>query len=103
MTKLYKSLGINPPENCTCRALSARMDELGPVGCREHHEELIRAMEANAEKYKWTDTLKAGFKAISKGLVFKINPINPLYSCLLIAVQRTEADDAAWEARGKAE
>jgi hypothetical protein len=97
LTKLYKSLGINPPENCTCRALSVRMDELGPAGCREQEDELIKAMEENAAKYKWTDTLKAGFKAIGKGLAFKINPANPLRSCLRIAIERTEADDATWE------
>jgi hypothetical protein len=98
LAKLYKSLGINPPENCTCRALSAKMDALGPAGCRQHETELVTAMEANAEKYKWTDTLKAGFKAIGTGLAFKINPLDPLRSCLRMAVQRTEDGDRRWEA-----
>lgn len=99
LSKLYKSLGINPPADCTCRALSNRMDALGPAGCREHESELVTAMEENAAKYKWTDTLKAGWKALGSGLVLKINPLDPLRSCLRIAIERTEADDAAWEAR----
>jgi hypothetical protein len=79
------------------------MDELGPAGCREQEDELVKAMQENAEKYHWTDTLKAGWKALGAGLALRINPLDPLRSCLRIAIERTEADDAAWEARGKAE
>ena len=96
LAALYKSLGINPPQNCTCRALAARMDSLGPAGCRAQEDELIKAMEENAAKYKWTDTLKAGFKSIGQGLAFKINPLDPLRSCLRIAIERAEAEETAW-------
>jgi hypothetical protein len=102
LAKLYKSLGINPPKDCTCRALEAKMNALGPDECRKQEAELVEAMEQNAAKYKWTDTLKAGFAALKSGVAWKINLLDPLRSCLRIAIERTEADDAAWESQQKA-
>jgi hypothetical protein len=99
LSKLYKSLGINPPQNCTCRALSRKMDELGAAGCREQEDELVKAMKANATAYGWNDKIKAGWKALAVGVALKINPLDPIRSCLRIAIHRTEEDDKAWEAR----
>jgi len=96
LEQIYKSMGITPPANCTCRALAKRMNELGPDGCRQHQDDLVKAMEKNAEQYKWTDTIHAGIRAVKTGLAFQINPLDPLRSCLKLAIKRTEADDLAW-------
>jgi hypothetical protein len=75
------------------------MDGLGPEGCRKHEDELVKAMEENAAKYAWTDTLKAGFGALKAGLAFRINPLDPLRSCLRIAIDRAETEEAEWKQR----
>lgn len=36
-----------------CMNLAKRMDDWGPAGCEEHMEEILEAMEQNAQKRNW--------------------------------------------------
>jgi hypothetical protein len=97
--RIFDQLGVEMQEGCACRARIAQMNTWGVEGCREHLEEIVSALGKDSAKYSWGTKLKAVFGTVTTGLAFRINPLDPLRSLVLEAIRRTEADDAAWEAR----
>lgn len=84
--RLLESLGIQHSPDCSCVLLAATMNDLGPEGCRFHHERLLKLMRKNKKKYGWKIHFKAGLKALTSGLVFKLNPFDPLPGLLHQAI-----------------
>jgi len=96
---IFDALGVQMQANCACRARIKQMNAWGAAGCRAHLDEIVEALDQDKDKYSWGTQFKAATKAITSGLAFKINPLNPLRSLVVEAIHRTEADDAAWERR----
>ena len=92
--RLFSRLGICHKPDCPCLLLADIMNGLGPQGCRERREDLLRLMRKNQKKYGWYDYLKAGINATLSGLVFKLNPLNPLPGLLDMAIDLTERSEA---------
>jgi len=92
--KMAKELEITMPNNCTCNALMVQMDVWGVAGCRDNREKIIEQIKANADKWGWTQKLanyaKAGFNAVWSGLVFKLNPLDPIPGMVDVAIDRAE-------------
>ena len=92
--RLFSSLGVQHKPDCSCLLLADIMNGLGPQGCREHREDLLRLMRKNQKKYGWHDYLKAGVNATLSGLAFKLNPLNPLPDLLDMAINLAEESEA---------
>jgi hypothetical protein len=93
---LTGQLGLHNRGGCNCDKLLKRMNEYGVAGCREHRYELLAYLHDNASRYGWTDKAKAGILAIRTGLLFRIDPFDPIGSLFDEAVRLA---DIASEAR----
>lgn len=110
---LIASLGINPGPSCDCNAMARQMDEWGVEGCREHFDEIVDRIKQNQARWGWQesieenakqeageeapkggwklgDTIRAGWKAVTSGLAFKINPLDPIPSLVKMAIHKAE-------------
>ena len=92
LSRLLSSLGIKPRADCSCNLLIKTMDSLGPEGCRQNKEKLLKLMQKNQDKYGWGSYLRAGFNAVRTGWVFKLNPLNPLPGLFDEAIRLAEQD-----------
>lgn len=90
LSKLLSTFGIKPRADCSCNLLINTMDSLGPAGCRQNKEKLLKLMRKNQDKYGWGSYLKAGFNAVRTGWVFKLNPLDPLPQLFDEAVRLAE-------------
>jgi len=88
--RLFSRLGIQHTADCSCVLLADIMNSLGPQGCREQRDKLLKLMRKNKKKYGWDDTLKAAKNVIVLGWLFKINPLDPLSSLLDEAIKLAE-------------
>jgi hypothetical protein len=90
LMRIMESLGIKPREGCSCRKTASQMDFDGIDKCREKRDYYLAEIEANSEKYKWTDYIKAGYKALLTGIYKDIDPRNMFGSLFDLAVQKAE-------------
>lgn len=93
---LIASLGIQPKPNCGCNRLAAEMDAWGVAGCRTRHHEICGRIKDNAAEWGWSLALsvpKAAAKALTTGLVFSINPLDPIGSLVTEAIRRAEIQE----------
>lgn len=87
MWKLLSGLRVKHKSSCFCLQLAKRMNELGPDGCSDRSEELIEEMRKNQGSYGWAEHLTAGVLAVSSGLAFKLNPLDPIPGLLNEAIR----------------
>jgi len=92
LTNLLSSLGVVSKPNCTCRAMANQMDIWGVQGCREpaHHQQILTTIHSNKDKWGWKDRVLAITKAVTSGLAFKLNPLDPFPSLIDEAIRRAE-------------
>jgi glycosyltransferase involved in cell wall biosynthesis len=95
LQKMLKTLGINPKPSCDCNGKAAQMDFWGASGCREHRETIIGWMRAGQEKWGWTEKLRAAANAVTSGLAFQLDVLDPFPSLIDEAIRRAEAQEAA--------
>ena len=87
---LLSRLGIQHDPDCSCLLLADIMNGLGPEGCRERSDNLLKLMRKNQAKYGWSTYFKAGANAVLLGWVFKLNPLDPLPGLLNKAIDLAE-------------
>jgi hypothetical protein len=75
--RLLESIGIKHNVGCDCLAWAERMNAWGPVGCRHARPLIVEHMRASAKSYGWGDVAKAVTKAVTTGLAFRLNPLDP--------------------------
>lgn len=86
---LFK-LGISPDKcNGDCAAMLRRMDRLGPLGCIQHKDEIIRHLNKAYKKIGTLALPSIAAKALRSGLIFKIHPVNRAESLLDLAIQHS--------------
>jgi hypothetical protein len=71
------------------------MNELGPQGCKDNRDKLLKLMRKNQKKYGWSEFVTAGVKSLTTGMIFKVNPADPLPGLLDLAISRAEKSNAA--------
>jgi hypothetical protein len=87
--RLLSDLGVEHKEDCPCVLLAYIMNLLGPDGCEEQRAKILSVLKKNKKKYGWNDHIRAALSVVCQGLVFQLNPLDPLSSLFDLAVQRT--------------
>lgn len=87
---LLTSLGIRPGD-CECLRRMNLMDKWGVTRCKAHREKIIEWLRKEQKKRSWGETLKAASLAVTSGLAFKLNPLDPAPGLLDEAIRRAEA------------
>lgn len=85
---ILKTLGIAEKTGCDCNAKAEQMDRWGVDGCRQHFETIVNWMRAGQEKWGWKDKLAAAAKAVTSGLVFKLDWSDPFPGLITEAIRR---------------
>jgi ADP-heptose:LPS heptosyltransferase len=89
--KLLASLGVHEQENCQCLTRALQMNAWGPAGCREHRDEILAWMREGQDRFGWRDKLTAATRAVTTGLAFRLNPLDPFPGILDESIRRAEA------------
>jgi hypothetical protein len=88
--RLFTRLGIQHSPDCSCLLLAEIMNDLGPQGCKEQRDNLLKLMRKNQKKYGWYTYFKAGVNMTLLGWIFKFNPLDPLPDLLSKAIGLAE-------------
>lgn len=95
--EITESLGIKTPIDCLCRHVRNRMNSLGPDGCRRERPQLLVSLRENAKRIRLSQKLRAIPLSIWTGLVWKVNPLDPLPGMFDEAVRMAEKKAAEKE------
>lgn len=90
LKSLLSSVGVEPKEGCSCRALMNQMNIHGVAGCKRQRNTLIGMLKDNSESYGFGDILNAAWWSLKTGLAWKINPLDPVTSLFDEALRRAE-------------
>lgn len=88
--KIAERLGFSYKAQCSCEAMRKAMDTAGVAGCKHERANFLKSIKANAEKWGWADMATAIKNAATSGLIFKINPLDPVGSIYDAAVTAAE-------------
>lgn len=66
------------PKNCGCNAKAEQMDRWGTVECIRRREEIIDWLKREEDNTGWLERLRASLAALTTGLAFKLNPLDPI-------------------------
>lgn len=88
--RILTSLGVRHTAGCSCLALAAEMNRLGPEGCRTERSRLAKQMGDNADQYGWGTVATAAAKAILSGLAWRLDLLDLYGSLLDEAIRRTQ-------------
>jgi hypothetical protein len=64
------------------------MNVLGADEVERRVDEIATFLRDNADKWSWTDHLKAAALAVKTGLAFKLNPVDPYGGLVKEAIRR---------------
>ncbi len=87
--RLLEQLGIEHRADCQCLSRAEQMNAWGPEGCREHRDEIIGWMREGQDRFGWRDKLTAATRAVTTGLAFRLNPLDPFPGIIDEAIRRT--------------
>lgn len=87
-------LGVKPVTGCGCSRMIAKMNAWGVDGCREHRTEIIEHLRKAYKQTSTAELLAAAAKAVTSGLAFKLNPLDPLGSLVDLAIERAAVPPA---------
>ncbi len=89
--KLLESLGVKHTNSCSCISRAEQMNAWGVAGCRDHRDEILGWMREGQDQFGWRDKLTAATRAVTTGLAFRLNPLDPFPGILDEAIRRAEA------------
>jgi hypothetical protein len=92
---ILSSLGIQPGPACDCHGRALQMDEWGIDGCRARREEIVRWLREGQTRWGWQDQFAAAVKAVTTGLAFQLNPLDPFPTLVDEAIRRADAKTGA--------
>lgn len=91
LKKIIEQLGVSEFRDCGCLAMVRKMNKWGIDGCREHRQEIIDKLKANAKEYGWWCTVTAGCRAVKTGMALELDPRDRFGSLVDLAIRRSEA------------
>lgn len=94
LSALLEGLGIVPAPSCDCKAKAQKMDAWGVEGCLAHREEIIGWMRDGQERWGWKERLKAAAKAVTSGLAFQLNPLDPFPGIIDECIRRADEKES---------
>ncbi len=90
LSGMLAALGINPAPSCDCKAKANQMDLWGVDGCVARRDEIVGWMRDGQGRWGWKDKLSAAAKAVTSGLAFKLDLLDPFPSLIDEAIRRAE-------------
>ncbi len=85
---LLASLGITPGPECDCNERADKMDAWGKGVCARRSEEIVGWLREGQGRWGWVEGLKAAALAVTTGLVFKLDPLDPFPGLVAEAIRR---------------
>jgi hypothetical protein len=82
--------GIDMGCGTGCGLVKARMNALGPDGCRREYESLVDSLRRNKKKIGLKKQLAAIALSVWTGLAFRVDPLDPLPGMLTEAIRMAE-------------
>jgi hypothetical protein len=82
------ALRIVPTKSCGCEAMARQMNAWGPDGCTEHLDEIVDHLRKAYSKTDWLTIQRARLAAVTTGLAWEINWLDPLPSLVRLAIER---------------
>lgn len=73
-----------------CQSTKGKMNSAGIQGCKDRREEFIADIRSRAETIPATAWLTAAAKAVTTGMVFHLNPLDPVPSLYDYAIRLAE-------------
>jgi hypothetical protein len=106
LKQILESIGIRPIQpgkaadgsgqgQCRCDAFAEQMNRWGVAGCRAHFLRIVAKLQTTAAEYGWGDKLKAAAMAVTNGLAFRINWLDPFPGLVEEAIRRAEEKTSA--------
>jgi hypothetical protein len=86
--KIFDSLGIVPRKSCDCAAMTARMNGWGPDGCEANMAEIKLHLSKAYAGQPLVERLRVKTAAVTSGLAFEINWLDPIPSLVRLAIER---------------
>lgn len=90
LKEILSSLGFSS-SGCGCNNRAREMNGWGIEGCIKNKEIILTWLRSQQKKRGWLETIKAGVLAITTGLAFNIDPLDPAPGILEEALRRAEA------------
>jgi hypothetical protein len=90
---MLRGLGVNPAAGCDCKAKARKMDEWGIEGCKANRDMIVGWMREGVGRWGWSDRLKAAAMAVTSGLAFKLDVLDPFPSLIDEAIRRAEEQE----------
>lgn len=98
LKKILESVGVNPSPECTCNQMASQMNLWGVDGCREHRQDIIKAIKDNQAKWGWssffTTAGTAVWKAMSTGLWRELSVSDIHGSLVDLAIKRASTNES---------
>lgn len=91
LKNILSQIGINPSSTCDCRAKALQMDQWGIAGCKANREIIINWLREGHVKWGWGSRLTTAFRAVTTGLAFKLNPLDPFPGLVDMSIANAEA------------
>lgn len=91
---VFDELAIEDDGCGSCLILRLYMNRIGIDGCRRERQVLAGKLAAKAKKRGWGTKLTAAAGAVTSGLAFRINPLDPYGSLIDLAVERAAVSDS---------
>jgi hypothetical protein len=106
---ILTSVGINPGPNCSCRGRMITMDEWGVEGCEQNFDTIVGWLVEGASSWGWdsfitkkaeegqphqlslTEKMQIGWRSLTTGIAFKVNPMNPYPGIVSEAIHREKS------------
>jgi hypothetical protein len=90
---LLAEMGVTEQSGCGCGSRALQMDAWGVEGCKARRAEIVAWLAEQQKARGWGATLAAGLKAITSGLAFSLDPLDPLGSLVDEAIRRAEGKE----------
>lgn len=91
---IFKELRIRTPRRCSCKRLRAWMNVIGPEMCRVRKNDITSSIKKNAKRWGIADKImslgSAMVRSVITGLIFKIDPTDPIPGLVEEAIIRAE-------------
>ncbi len=91
---LLASLGLDSAGGCGCADRAKKMDVWGVAGCEEHREEILAWLRREQAKRGWLEKTKAIALAVTTGLAFVLDPLDPAPGLLDEVLRRARQKEA---------
>ena len=90
LESILEKLGLEKYEGCECRSVIAKMNRHGPKWCRTRKVWIVSKLKKAKQATGWNLQLKAAAKTFTSGLIFSIDPMDPLGSLVDESIRRYE-------------